>query len=60
MDKLEKISGEDGFYKIRKVKILYEINYFEKHFIIHKIPPSSAVSCHHKAILRFKPVYSSK
>lgn len=33
MNKLEKISGEDGFYKIRKVKILYEINYFEKHFI---------------------------
>ena len=33
MDKLEKISGENGFYKIRKVKILYEINYFEKYYI---------------------------
>lgn len=33
MDKLEKISGEDGFYKIRKVKILYELSYFEKHYI---------------------------
>ena len=33
MDRLEKISGEDGFYRIRKVKILYEISCFEKHFI---------------------------
>lgn len=33
MDKLEKISGEEGLYKIGKVKIIYEINYFEKHFI---------------------------
>lgn len=33
MDKLEKISGEEGLYKIRKVKILYEISYFEKHYI---------------------------
>lgn len=37
MDKLEKISGEEGFYKIRKVKILYEISYFEKHFIKKKL-----------------------
>lgn len=33
MDKLEKISGEEGLYKIRKVKIIYEISYFENHFI---------------------------
>lgn len=33
MDKLEKISGEEGLYKIRKVKILYEISYFEKYYI---------------------------